>query len=139
MDTIMSKKGFILIEIIVSVMLLSFAGIALMKINSNQKNIYTIASKKLEFSKYISLLVNRHSIDLHNKELELYDLVKREYNLKDDELIKILKNSKVKYSQEYRSVINLNLDYSEEKINILIDEIKISDKKASSIYITVKL
>ncbi len=139
MITTMNKKGFILVEIIISVMLLSFAGIALMKINSNQKNIYVIASKKLEFSKYISLLSNRHSIRLHNKEVELYDLVKREYDIKDDELIKILKDKKVKYLQKYKSVININTEDIENKINILIDEIKISDKKASSTYITVKL
>jgi hypothetical protein len=135
----MNKKGFILIEIIISVMLLSFAGIALMKINSNQKKIYSIASKKLEFSKYISLLSNRHSIDLHKKELELYELVKRDYDLKDDELIKILKKQKVNYYQKYKSVVNLNQDDTEAKIDLLIDEIKISDKKASSTYITVKL
>ena len=139
MITIMNKKGFILIEILISVMLLSFAGIALMRINSNQKKIYTIASKKLEFSKYISLVSNRHSVDLHKKELELYDLVKRDYDLKDDKLIKILKEQKVQYSQKYKSVVNLNQDDSEEKISLLIDEIKISDKKASSTYITVKL
>lgn len=135
----MNKKGFILIEIIISVILLSFAGIALLKINSNQKKIYGIASHKLEFSKYISLLSNRHSNSLHNKELELYELIKSEYNLQDDELIKILKDKKVKYSQKYRSMISMNQEESEDKIDILIDEIKISDKKASSIYITVTM
>ena len=139
MHITMNKQGFILVEIIISVMLLSFAGIALMKINSNQKSIYSIASKKLEFSKYISIVSNRHAVDLHGKDLELYDLIKREYNLKDSELIKILKNEKVKYSQDYKSVVNLNPNEDATKINLLIDEIKISNKKASSTYVTVKL
>jgi len=139
MIIIMNKKGFILIEIIISVILLSFAGIALMKINSNQKKLYGIASDKLEFSKYISLISNRHSISLHNKEVELYELIKREYDLKDDELIKILKNKKVQYSQKYKSMVNLNQDDSDAKINLLIDTIKISDKKSSSTYMTVNL
>jgi len=135
----MNRNGFILIEIIISVILLSFAGIALMKINSNQKKIYDIASQKLEFSKYISLIVDRHSISLHNKKLELYDLIKREYDLKDDELIKILKEKKVHYSQKYNSMVNLNQDDSEAQINLLIDTIKISDEKSSSTYMTVNL
>ena len=139
MIIIMNKKGFILIEIIVSVILLSFAGIALMKVNSNQKKIYDLASQKLEFSKYISLVSNRDSISLHNKEVELYELIKRDYDLKDDELIKILKNQKVKYSQNYKSMVNLSQEDSEAQINLLIDEIKISDKKSSSIYITVNM
>lgn len=135
----MNKKGFILIEIITSVILLSFAGIALMKINSNQKKIYDIASQKLEFSKYISLVSNRDSISLHNKDVELYELIKKDYDLRDDELIKILKNQKVKYSQNYKSMVNLNQEDSKAQINLLIDEIKISDKKSISTYITVNL
>ena len=134
-----SKKGFVLIEIIVSVMLLSIVGIALLKVNSNQKNIYNIAHKKLEFSKYVSLLSNQHSEDLHGKEINLYDTVKSKYNIKDNLLIKILKNKKVKYSQDYKSVINLNLDENTPSINLLIDEIKLSDKKGTSTYLTVKL
>ena len=132
-----STRGYVLIEIIISIMLLSFAGIALLNINSNQKKIYLVASKKLEFSKYISLFSNRHSIDFHNKEKNLYELVKRTYRIKNQELIKILKNRKLKYSQKYKSVINLGS--KDNKINILIDEIKISDKKATSTYLTIKL
>ena len=134
-----NTRGYILIEIIVSVMLLSFAGIALLNVNSNQKKIYLVASKKLEFSKYISIFSNRHSIDFHNKEKNLYELVKQTYNLKNQELIKILKNRKLKYSQKYKSVINIGSKDSKNKINILIDEIKISDKKATSTYLTIKL
>jgi len=134
-----NKKGFILVEIIVSVMLLSFVGIALLQINSNQKKIYTLASKKLEFSRYISIVTNRHSIDLHKRDIDLYEFVKQKYNIRDEELIKILKETKIKYLQEYKSVINLNIQEDEKPINILIDKIKISNKKATSIYITVKL
>ncbi len=134
-----NKNGFVLIEIIVSVMLLSIVGIALLKINSNQKNLYTIASKKLEFSKYISIVVDRHSINLHNKDLNLYDLVKNKYVLKDDALIKILKDSKVKYTQKYKSIVSFKRDDNSPKINILIDEIKISDKSGSSKYITINM
>ena len=134
-----SARGYILIEIIISVMLLSFAGIALLNINSNQKKIYSIASKKLEFSKYISIFSNRCSIDFHNKEKNLYELEKQTYNLKNQELIKILKNKKLKYSQKYKSVINIGSKDNKNRINILIDEIKISDKKATSTYLTIKL
>ncbi len=37
MRTIMNKKAFILVEIIVSVVILSIVGIALLKVNANQK------------------------------------------------------------------------------------------------------
>ena len=134
-----NKKAFVLIEVIISVILLSFAGIALLKVNSNQKKIYTIASKKLEFSKYISVITDQHSASLHKKELNLYTLVKSRYDIKNSALIDILKNTKVKYSQKYKSMINLKIAKDLKPINILIDEIIISDKKGTSKYMTVQM
>jgi len=137
MDTIVNK-GFILIEIIISVMLLSVAGITLLKLNSNQKKLYTIARDKLEFSKEISIVVNQHSINLHKKNINLYDIVKKKYNLKNNNLIKMLKDTNIDYLQKYSSIINQKLEKEDQKITFLIDTIKIFNKKNSSKYITVK-
>jgi len=137
MDTIVNR-GFILIEIIISVMLLSFAGIALLQVNSNQKKLYSIAKDKLEFSKLISIVANQHSINLHKKKINLYDAIKKKYKLKNDDLIKILKNRDVEYAQKYNSMITLNLEKDSQALTFLIDKIKVSNKKSSSLYITVK-
>jgi hypothetical protein len=69
MDTIVNNKAFVLVEIILSVVLLSIVGAALFKVSSSPKKIYTIANKKVEFSRYVSILVNRHSSDLYNKDI----------------------------------------------------------------------
>ncbi len=127
-----------LIEIMVSVMLLSFAGIALLEVNSNQKRLYSITQDKLEFSRKLSLIVNRHSINLHNKNINLYDIVKKKYKLKNDNLIKLLKNSDIKYEQNYKSMIKIDTGESRVPLAFLIDEIKLSSKKGSSRFITVK-
>ncbi len=137
MRTIMNKKAFILVEIIVSVVILSIVGIALLKVNANQKKLYSITSSKKEFSRNISIITNNHSSDLHNKDINLYDFVKDRYQLTNEELIKILKEKKVSYLQKDKSIFTL--EEGEKTINILIDEIKISDKKSSSKYITVKM
>ncbi len=133
-----NKNGFILIEIIISVILLSVVGTALLKINSNEKSLFKIASIKLEFTRYISILANRHSINLHNKEINLYDFIKKEYDIKDEALIKTLKNSKLDYKQKYKSIVNFQTDDKKNSIDLLIDEIKISDKLGTSNFITIR-
>ncbi len=123
-------------EIIVSIIILSIVGLALLKINSNQKKLYLIAEKKLNFSRYVSLVLDQHSINLHNKDINLYDLVKDKYNLKNDYEIQGLKKLKIHYSQKYKSIINMKQD--DKSINILIDEIILSNKDGVSKFLTVK-
>lgn len=128
-----NKKGFILVEIIISVLLLSITSIALIKVSSNQKHIYFLSKNKLYFSQYSSILTNRHNINFHQKDVTLYDVIKNDYVIKNDELINILKDTKIKYTQDYASMIKL------EKLNFLVDEIRVSDKKGTSRYKTVQL
>jgi len=111
-------------------------GIALLKINSNQKKLHMIAEKKINFSRYVSLVLNQHSINLHNKDINLYDFIKNRYNLKNDFEIQVLKELKIHYSQKYKSIINMKKD--DKNINILIDEIIISNKDGVSKFLTVK-
>ena len=139
MDTIVNNKAFILVEIILSIVLLSIVGTALFKVSTNQKNIYIIANKKVEFSRYVSILVNRHSSDLHNKDINLYENIKKEYDIKNSGLIKVLKDTKIHYIQNNRSLLNFNNTNETNGIHILIDEIRVSDKKGSSNYISVKM
>jgi len=131
-----NKRGYILMEIVISIIILSISGIALLKINANEKKLYTIAASKLEFSRYVTLLTNRHSIDLHDTTLNLYDLIKNEYGLRNDLLIKDLKNINIKYTQKYSSIISFEEETKKE--NILIDEIKVNDQQGTSKFLTVK-
>ena len=139
MSTIVNKKAFVLIEIIVSVVLLSIVGTALFKASANQKKLYFITSKKAEFLRYASILTNKHSTDLHNKNINLYDFVKNNYNIKNDKLIKALKNTKVHYSQKNKTLLNYSDKIDKNSIHMLIDEIKISNTKSSSKYLSVKM
>ncbi len=135
---IIVSRGFILIEVIISVMLLSLAGTALLKANSNQKKIYSITQDKLSFSKKISIITNRSSADLHNKKINLYDSIKGRYQLKNSELIKILKETEIEYAQKYKSTTKFYLPNSDESLSFLMDTIKLSNKDGTSIYLTVK-
>jgi hypothetical protein len=129
----MNKDGFILMEVIVSIMLLSIVSIALLKIDSNQNKLYQIASNKLEFVKYSSIVLDRKSTRLHNKKINLYSMIKTQYNIKNKLLIKSLKNSDIEYQQKYKNLINL------DDIKLLIDEIQLRDKMGTSKYMTIKM
>ncbi len=131
-----NRPAYILMEIIVSIMILSIVGISLLKINSNEKKLYSLATQKLEFSRYISIALNRHSINLHNKNLNLYDLTKDRYNLKNSHLIDFLKNTKIHYNQKYKSMIDFK--YNNKNFNILIDKIIVNNKKGTSTFLTLK-
>ncbi|WP_156928236.1 hypothetical protein [Sulfurospirillum arcachonense] len=139
MSTTVNKKAFVLIEIIVSVVLLSIAGTALFKASANQKKLYSITSKKTDFLRYTSLVLNKHSTDLHNKDINLYDFSKSAYSIKNDNLIKILKNTKVHYSQKNQTLLSYGDTKENNSIDILIDEITLSNTKSTSKYLSVKM
>ncbi len=132
----MNRDGFILMEIIISVILLSLTGIALFSVSSNEEKLNTIALKKLKASKKISAVINQHSINLHNKKLVLYELLKNRYSIKNRKLTKILKNSSYQYREKFSS--NIKIETENNDIDILIDKITISDKNFNFNYLTLK-
>ncbi len=133
----MNKNGFILIEVLISIMILSFSGLALLEVASNQKKLYKYSSEKLYFSKYASIVLNEHSTDLHNKNIVLYDILKSRYDFRNESVVKKLKEMKISYKQKYKSGIKLTINDNEE-FNILIDEITISNDIGTTKYLTVK-
>ncbi len=131
-----NRSAYILMEVIVSIMILSIVGISLLKTDSNEKKLYSVATSKLGFLRYISIPLNHHSMDMHEKELDMYTLIKSSYDLKNDTLIKRLKKIKVHYTQKYKSIINIAQD--KNSLNLLIDEITLSNKKGRSRFLTVR-
>ncbi len=130
------NRGFILMEIIVSILLLSLAGVALLKVNSNQKKIYNIVEKKLNFVLLSTFVINEHSKELHKKKIILYDFLKEKYSIKNDILKKILKDTKVEYLQRYNSNMELILD-EKHAVKIFIDRIKLFNNDTTLEYFTV--
>ena len=96
------RSAYILLEVIISIMILSMVGISLLKTDSNEKKLYKIATSKLDFLRYLSLPLDYHSINLHKRELNMYDLLKSRYDLKNTALIQKLKSTKIYYTQKYK-------------------------------------
>ncbi len=131
-----SKPAYILLEVIVSIIILSIVGISLLRVNSAEKRLYTMGLTRLDFLKQASIPLNQHSIDLHKKTLNIYDSVKYRYDLKNDFLIKELKKVEISYSQKYKSMVNITQNGN--SVNLLIDEIVLKNKKTTTRFLTVR-
>jgi len=93
-----TKQGFTLIEVLVSVVILSVVAVGLFDVSSKGKQNYIFLKEKTEFDRLSSLaLMHNDQKKYHNKEKTLYDFIRYDYNIDDDDLRKYLKTKKVNY------------------------------------------
>jgi prepilin-type N-terminal cleavage/methylation domain-containing protein len=143
----MNKKAFTLIEVLVSVVILSTVAVMLFEISTNSKNNFSFLSSKASFTTLASLPLMQNDIKYHNSDKTLFEYVKYDFDIKDDELRKYLKEQKVHYDQEEFTTFspfdnkdeNSNEDLEDEnteenimKFAIIFDKIIIRDKQNST-------
>jgi prepilin-type N-terminal cleavage/methylation domain-containing protein len=87
------RGGFTLIEIMVSVVIISTVVLALLELISNNAHIFSIVDKKSKSNQYISLIISNPDYGREDKKVTINDLVK-EFNLEYD-LRRKLKDSRV--------------------------------------------
>lgn len=94
------SSAFTLIEVLVSVVILSIVGIALLDIaNKNTKTIAALNNKK-EVPMMLSIAGFQGNPDLDNLEKNLYDIVSKEYRIESSFLKNHLNAIKVLYKEE---------------------------------------
>jgi len=77
------KSAFTLIEVMVSVMIISVVIMALLKMYANNTHIFTSIKEQIKTNEYSSLLISNANYGFEDKELYLDDLVVN-YDLEDD-------------------------------------------------------
>jgi len=87
------RKAFTLIEVMISVVIISVVIAALIQMFANNTHIFSSLSTKSKINSYISLFVANEEYGLRDKELSLYDLV-RDFKL-ESELRQELRDTKV--------------------------------------------
>ena len=87
------RKAFTLIEVMISVVIISVVIAALIQMFANNTHIFSSLSTKSKINSYISLFVANEEYGLRDKELSLYDLV-RDFKL-ESELREELRDTKV--------------------------------------------
>jgi len=142
----MNKKAFTLIEVLVSVVILSTVAVLLFEISTNSKNSFSYLSQKASFTTLSALPLMHNDPKYHNSDKTLFEYIRYDFDIKDDELRKYLKEKKIHYAQEEFAAFSplgegddeAVKDTSEEKeqnmmdFTIIFDKILINDKQQST-------
>ena len=89
-----ARNGFTLIEVLVSVVILSVVAVGLFDVSSKGKQNYMFLKEKTEFDRLSSLALMHNDQKHHGKDKTLYDFVRYDYKIDDDDLRKYLKSKK---------------------------------------------
>jgi prepilin-type N-terminal cleavage/methylation domain-containing protein len=142
----MNRKAFTLIEVLVSVVILSTVAVLLFEISTNSKNNFSFLSEKATFTTLASLPLMHANQKYNNSDKTLYEYIRYDYNIKDDDLRKYLKEKKLHldYEDEFSTfsplsegddnmrdiVENENRDMMD--FTVVFDKVIIRDKKQST-------
>jgi len=140
----MNRKAFTLIEVLVSVVILSTVAVLLFEISTNSKNNFSFLSQKATFTTLASLPIMHSSQKYNNSDKNLYEYIRYDYDIKDDKLRRYLKEKKVhlEYEDEFATFSPLSedsgssMDIGEDKdmmdFTIVFDKVLVMDKKQST-------
>lgn len=141
----MNRKAFTLIEVLVSVVILSTVAVLLFEISTNSKSNFSYLSQKASFTTLSSLPLIHNNQKYHNSDKTLFDFIRDDFDIKDDEFRKYLKNKKVHYDQEEFATFSPLSEGDDRKIEeasekdeqmmnfaIIFDKILISNKEQST-------
>ena len=93
------KRSFTIVEVLVSVVILALVGTALLKNAGMNLDFLKKVSKKEEAINIMTLIVSHRNLDFNHLKKSLYDFLAKEYNVDDNELQKVLRDTKVKYQE----------------------------------------
>jgi len=115
----MKKSAFTLIEVMVSVMIISVVIASLLQMYSNNSFIFTTLKKSVISNQYITLLVNNNNYGFENKHLSLYSLT-QEFDLESD-LRRRLKDISIDILYKEQSYIDLSEDENASDSQIVLE------------------
>lgn len=140
----MNRKAFTLIEVLISVAILAVVATGLFQISFNSKNNFEFLEHKARFDRLSSIPIIHNDAKYHHKEKALYEFLRADYEIKEDEVRKFLKQKKVQYSQEeyarFSPMSEEETDSSPEMdLTLLFDKITISGKHQSTYVYKLKI
>jgi len=125
------RPAFTLIEILVSVLILSGSIVYALKIHSGNRELILYISERNKLSLQDSLFLSEEARSYHKDKKEAYDVIHRYFKVDNFKSRKILKE----ISREYYIPDPIDLISEEEDVPAaVIEEIKIKDKFSSSYF-----
>ena len=125
------RPAFTLIEVLVSVFILSGSIVYALKIHSQNREQIIYISERAKLSLQDSLFVSNDALRYHKDTKTAYDVIERYFKVDDLKSREVLKN----ISREYFIPEPIQLIAEEEEApSAVIDEIKIKDKFSASYF-----
>ena len=113
------RSAFTLIEVLVATVIASIAGMALLQMNSNNTHLFKQIQYRSSNSESVSLIA-LHSDKKYNKTSKsLYDILDTTYDIKNDDLRKYLKDTKVDYNEKVIETITFGESESSEESEMM--------------------
>jgi prepilin-type N-terminal cleavage/methylation domain-containing protein len=145
------RNGFSLVEVVISVLIISVIGIALLQMNSNTIRSIQLFENRLKVDEYSSPIFLNIDSELHNKSQTVYEFVKSKYGtVNDTDLIEYLDKKELLYQQRELYFLHfgedgeLSMDSMNDsesgrevtsevqKEGVLIEEVSIKDENNNS-------
>ena len=104
------RRAFTLIEVLVAVVIATIVGAALLRMSSNYLGIFGKMEKKERSSEILSLIAVHADKRFDKSTKSLYDILDNSYDIKNDDLRKRLKDTKVEYKEHLVDTITLGED-----------------------------
>jgi len=126
------RKGFTIIEVLISVLIISFGIISVLQIHSENENQIVYISKRNKLSLQDSIFLTSNITNYHLDKKSSYDILSKFMKIKKQESREILKNS-------YRNIfipdpIEIKPPPNERGPVAEINEIMLKDKYSSTYY-----
>jgi len=108
------KKGFTLVEIVITVMIISIVGMGLLQTHSNSMKTLELINSRMEVNKFSTFIFSNISKNLHQKQRTVYEFIKDRYQINDDDVIDYLKSATYLYTQNELIFLNFGENADEE-------------------------
>ena len=139
-----ARRAFTLIEVMVSVMIISVVIMALLQMNANNTHIFSATKKQLKTNQYLSFLIANKDYGFEDKNIYLDDLI-QDFEVEND-LRRELKRIKVAIVYQELESIDLSEDMNdtqESSNSVIVLEIgksvlKTKDDSSSMMRLRIK-
>ncbi len=127
------RNGFSLVEVIISVLIISIVGFALLQMQSTTLKSLSLIETRLEVNEFSSLIFGKVTKDLHEKKRTAYEYIQDRYTIDSDDLIRYLKEREYEYTQEELYFLHFgdNEEESDEESLIMESRDSFTDKEAT--------
>ena len=107
------RKGFTLIEIMVSVAISSIVGMALLSMNNNTIHLFTKLQNGSNIAEQLSLIGSHGDVKFNKTDKTLYDILNKSYQIDNDEARRYIENIKYTYNEKIIDTITFGEDGEE--------------------------